>query len=323
MTIRNPTIKENNAWTCSQETKALEARAQSIQQNDRAVVSIVLGSYNRKTFLQEAIESIRCNGITVPYEIIVVDGGSTDGSKEWLIDQPDIITIVQHNRMASGNQLSKRRSWGYFMNLSFKCAAGQYIVMISDDSLLVPGAVMNGVTHCETLRQNGRNIGAVAFYWRNWPEQQEYWVGLTHGEKMFVNHGLYVRSALQQVAWIEEDRYQFYCADGDVCLKLWQQGYEVVDCPTSFVEHFSHTNLAIRTSNLESEQMDRTVYQERWRGIFFDPDKPNRRDWVYLAYQDLTKTAEAFTRANGGKSLPTERQHDRSSWLTLRNLWRA
>ena len=121
MTIRDSTIKENNVWTCSQETKALEVRAQSIQQNDRAVVSIVLGSYNRKAFLQEAIESIRCNGITVPYEIIVVDGGSTDGSKEWLINQPDIITIVQHNRMASGNQLSKRRNWGYFMNLSFKC----------------------------------------------------------------------------------------------------------------------------------------------------------------------------------------------------------
>jgi len=288
-----------------------------------ATVSIVLGTYNRKTFLQEAIQSIRQNGITLPYEIIVVDGGSTDGSTEWLIDQSEIITIVQHNRTSAVNQVSKRRSWGYFMNLGFKCAEGQYIVMISDDSLLVPGAVMNGVQHCETLRQQGHNIGAVAFYWRNWPEQQEYWVGLTHGEKMFVNHGLYVRAALQQVAWIDEDRYQFYCADGDVCLKLWQQGYEVVDCPTSFVEHFSHANLAVRTSNLESEQNDRTAYQERWRGIFFDPEKPNQRDWIYLAYEDLTKTAEGFTRAHGGMPTTIELQHGSGSWFTLRNLWRA
>src|SRR5690242_4689170 len=59
----------------------------------RAVVSIVLGSYNRKEFLNEAIQSIRRNGITVPYEIIVVDGGSTDGALEWLTRQQDVITI--------------------------------------------------------------------------------------------------------------------------------------------------------------------------------------------------------------------------------------
>ena len=312
--------RPSNATGDIQEISRLQTNPRS---SASATVSIVLGTYNRKEFLKEAIQSIRQNGITVPYEIIVVDGGSTDGSKEWLIDQPEIITIVQHNRTTSGNQRNKRRSWGYFMNLGFKCAEGQYIVMISDDSLLVPGAVMNGVKHCETLRQEGRNVGAIAFYWRNWPEQQEYWVGLTHGEKMFVNHGLYVRAALQDVAWIDEDRYQFYCADGDVCLKLWQHGYEVVDCPTSFVEHFSHANLAIRTSNLASERRDRTIYQERWRGIFFEPDKPNRRDWIYLAYEDPTKTAEGFKRANGGMLPTTEQQKRQGSWLKLRNLWPA
>ncbi len=76
-----------------------------------ATVSIVLGTYNRKAFLQEAIQSIRQNGITLPYEIIVVDGGSTDGSTEWLIDQSEIITIVQHNRTSDVNEVSKRRSW--------------------------------------------------------------------------------------------------------------------------------------------------------------------------------------------------------------------
>ncbi len=292
-----------------------------MQPETRSHVSLVLGSYNRKEFLIEAIQSIRRNGIEVPYEIIVVDGGSTDGSKEWLGSQADIITIIQHNRIAPEGQTVRRRSWGYFMNLGFKCAEGQYIVMISDDSLLVPGAVMNGIRHCEALQRQGRNIGAVAFYWRNWPEQQDYWVGLTCGGKMFVNHGLYVRAALERVGWIDEERYRFYCADGDVCLKLWEQGYEVVDCPTSFVEHFSHANLAVRQSNLEHEREDRKAYQDRWRGIFLDPSKPNLGGWIHLAHADQAHTAEGFIRANHGRSDEAGTEGRKARLFNLRKLW--
>ncbi|UCF03833.1 MAG: glycosyltransferase, partial [Deltaproteobacteria bacterium] len=66
--------------------------------SEKTEVSVVLGSYNRKRFLKAAIQSIRNNEILVPYEIIVVDGGSTDGSLSWLSKQKDIITILQHNR---------------------------------------------------------------------------------------------------------------------------------------------------------------------------------------------------------------------------------
>jgi glycosyltransferase involved in cell wall biosynthesis len=66
--------------------------------SEKTQVSVVLGSYNRRRFLKATIQSIRNNGISVPYEIIVVDGGSTDGSLRWLSWQKDIITIVQHNQ---------------------------------------------------------------------------------------------------------------------------------------------------------------------------------------------------------------------------------
>lgn len=260
----------------------------------RSVVSIVLGSYNRKEFLKSAIGSIRQNGIAVPYEIIVVDGGSTDGALEWLSRQSDIITVIQHNRTSVGQQSVKRRPWGYFMNLGFKCAEGQYIVMMSDDSLLVPGAVMNGLNQCKTLSEAGRRIGAVAFYWRNWPEQRDYWVGLTLGGKMFVNHGMYVRSALEQVGWIDQHRFQFYYADGDVCLKLWQQGYEVVDCPTSFVEHHTHANDAIRASNFLGERSDWNAYITKWEGVFYDSSKPEIGTWLTKSYEDAHRTARCF-----------------------------
>ena len=257
-------------------------------------ISVVLGTYNRLTFLKAAIESVRDNGIVVPYETIVIDGGSTDGSLQWLGEQKDIITVIHHNRGTFDGKPIVRRSWGYFMNLGFKCAQGKYILMISDDCLLVPGAAMNGLRHFEALHAAGRNVRAVAFYWRNWPEQKEYWVGLTLGSNMFVNHGMYLRRAVEEVGWIDEDRYQFYHADGDLCLKLWAQGYEVVDCPAAFVEHFTHANLPVRQSNLEQQRADWAAYLDRWTGLFYSPDEQNAGGWVYRAHEDAYRTAMRF-----------------------------
>jgi len=258
------------------------------------LISVVLGSYNRRAFLKTALESVRSNQQDFSYEIIVVDGGSTDGSVQFLANQKDVITIIQHNRGEIDGKKVKRRSWGYFMNLGFKVAQGKYILMISDDCLLVPGAVKNGVVRFEELLAEGRKIGAMAFYWRNWPEQRNYWVGVTLGKKMFVNHGLYLRSAVEEVGWIDEDRYQFYHADGDLCLKLWEKEFEVVDSTRSFVEHFTHANLKVRKSNMTSQQNDWKAYLERWTNIYYDPIKNDTGDWLYQNYNDLTRTSSSF-----------------------------
>ena len=49
-------------------------------------VSIVLGTYNRRRYLRQTLAQIRGElaGWDVPAEIIVVDGGSTDGTPGWL-----------------------------------------------------------------------------------------------------------------------------------------------------------------------------------------------------------------------------------------------
>jgi len=61
----------------------------------------VVVTYNRKTLLRQCLQSLR--GQTRPLdEIIVVDNGSTDGTKEWLDSQSDLFVIHQSNTGGAG-----------------------------------------------------------------------------------------------------------------------------------------------------------------------------------------------------------------------------
>ena len=258
------------------------------------IVSVVLGSYNRFEFLQLTIESIRREVAGLAHEIIVVDGGSTDGALAWLLAQKDIITILQHNRGEWDGKQLERRSWGYFMNLAFKCAQGKYICMVSDDALFVPGSLRRGIELCEQEQSKGHKIGAAAFYFRDWPRDAAYHVSCTLGNKLYVNHGLYLNPALEEVGYIDEETCQFYNADGDVCLSLWQAGYEVIVAPDSYVEHYPHANEAVRSTNEVLHKQDLQRYLKKWTNVFYDPVVHNLGMQISKEFTDVEKTALLF-----------------------------
>lgn len=253
------------------------------------IVSVVIGSYNRLPFLQATVETARSELKDTPHELIIVDGGSTDGTVEWLIGQKDIITILQHNRGTWQGKEIERKSWGYFMNLGFKSASGKYVCMLSDDCLVVPGAILNGIEEFNKALRKGRKIGGVAFYWRNWPEQKTYWVGRTFGERMFVNHGLYSREALEAVNFIDANTYFFYHADGDLGLRMWESGYECIDSPNSYIEHYSDANTEVRQSNLERQKQDWATYKKNWGHLSESPGS-----WDEKEHQDKSDTAKKY-----------------------------
>jgi GT2 family glycosyltransferase len=257
-------------------------------------VSVVLGSFNRCDFLKLTLGSVRKELAGLDAEIVVVDGGSTDGSLQWLLRQKDVLTIVQHNHGVWNGVPVMRRSWGYFMNLGFRAASGDYVCMLSDDCLLVPGAIRNGLRVAEQSIAVGTKVGGVAFYWRNWPEQNDYWVGLTLLGRMFVNHGLYRRDALAEVGFADEETYAFYHADGDLGLKMWDAGYVCIDSPDSYVEHYSHANLQVRTSNLMRQKEDWDNYVSKWQQISGVEDVLAGQGWVTRAFVDPESTASQF-----------------------------
>lgn len=261
------------------------------------LLSVVLGTYNRLPFLKLTIESIEKEVDGLSHEIVVLDGASSDGTVQWLKEQEDIVTIHEHDSAPAVDKERLRHSWGYFMNLGFRRARGKYVCMLSDDCLVVPGAIRNGIALFEDQLAAGNRVGAVAFYWRNWPEQKKYCVGSTLGNKMFVNHGLYLKQALEDVGFVDEETYSFYHADGDLCLKMWAKDYACIDSPDSYVEHYSHANRHLRRSHLSLQKQDWANYLARWKGLFYDEKKGDTGGWIEKKFDDTHRTALIFMQA--------------------------
>lgn len=94
---------------------------------DNPVVSIAINNYNYARFLPEAIESALNQ--TYPHvEVIVVDDGSTDNSKEIITNYGDkIIPVFKEN----GGQASA-------FNAGFAASRGDIICFLDADDLFVP-----------------------------------------------------------------------------------------------------------------------------------------------------------------------------------------
>jgi GT2 family glycosyltransferase len=236
----------------------------------RPDVSVVLGTLNRMELLKPAIESVRRSLAGLNGEIIVVDGGSSDGTRVWLCEQDDIITIIQKNRFENAGQSLRRRSWGGFMNMGFRAASAEAVAMISDDCLLLESCLKAGLERIEQARASGLNVGACAFYFRNWPEEDRYYVQRTIGGNLLVNHGIYTRAALAAAGYANEDDYVFYKADTDLSMKIWESGFVIVDSPQSICEHYIGIGEALRSGNNALIEYDRCQMRAMWPELVTD-----------------------------------------------------
>lgn len=85
-------------------------------------ISVIIPTYNRKHTLSRAIKSVN-DQTYEPFEIIIVDDGSTDGTKEWLAKRhPRVQYIYQPNAGVSAAR-----------NLGIKSAQGDWISLLDSD----------------------------------------------------------------------------------------------------------------------------------------------------------------------------------------------
>lgn len=114
------------------------------------LLSIVSGTHERLPLLQQMIESARRylhSGIA--YEFVIVDAGSTDGTVEWCLSQPDIRFIQQGSRKGA---ISAFTEGAY-------AARGQMVCFANDDIQFIDYSILAAIAYL----QEHPSCGAVAF----------------------------------------------------------------------------------------------------------------------------------------------------------------
>ncbi len=108
-------------------------------------VSVIIPTYNRRAYVQEAIESVLAQTYT-DYEIIVIDDGSTDGTAEALREQyGDRIRYEwQENQGVSAAR-----------NHGIELACGKYIAFLDSDDLWCPEKLEKQIAYLERHPSTG------------------------------------------------------------------------------------------------------------------------------------------------------------------------
>lgn len=220
-------------------------------------LSIVTGTLDRLPHLMALIPSIRAatfhapnSALHVSYEIIIVDGGSVDGTSEYLLEQPDVSIIWQ----------GERRGAVAAFNAGFEAATGRYVANLNDDALCMGACLYEA---CRAL-DNRQGVGQIALPFsdpRHPPSVHKVTVGTPPREYLYGNFAVTRRALGQSLGWWGTHSYH-YGGDTELSLQVWRAGYSVMALSShlGYVRHYR----ADDATRVENKEQGRSLGQ-RWR----------------------------------------------------------
>jgi len=214
----------------------------------RHSVSIVIPTLNRRDFLRDAVTSCRSQSFPSElYEIIIVDNGSTDGTKE-MIDQ---LNCDGHKTVRY--LLEQRRGLHWARHAGARVAAGHILAYIDDDCLVEPNWLEELHRAYAALNADAAG-GKILIRWDRQPEpwviQYEPTLGrLDLGPEMmilkpsqYINGGNFsiLRSRLFEIGGFNPDQVDDHLiGDGEtgLCEKIHKAKWRMVWVPSALAWH--------------------------------------------------------------------------------------
>ncbi len=225
------------------------------QQRDDALqiinelTSIIILTYNNSNYTKECLDSV-FQWTDVPFELIIVDNGSTDNTVQLLDNYArsySNITIIR-------NLVNKGFPAG--VNQALHNARGEYIILLNNDVVVTKGWLRHLI---ETAKQNDKIgiVGAVTNNISGWQKDNSAWYVSKehmqfHAEQTARNYRgeyyettrvrffctLLTRSLLTKIGGLDEIFTPGNYEDDDYCLRAQLAGYSIVIARGVFVHHY-------------------------------------------------------------------------------------
>ncbi|WP_172825495.1 glycosyltransferase [Geobacter sp. DSM 9736] len=239
---------------------------------DKPLVSIIIPLYNKVEYTKQCLQALSLNTDPhPPYELIIVDNASSDGTAEYLRTLSGDVTIVAN---------VKNLGFAKACNQGGRLAQGRYVVFLNNDTIPHPGwldALVRGV------EQDGADIvGAKLLY----PNGRVQHAGVAFNEQSIGYHifngfpantpavsrkrfmqcitgacMLMRRELFSELGGFDEGYVNGF-EDVDLCLRAGQRGRRILYTPESILIHFEETS----EGRKDHDQPNIRRFLSRWQG---------------------------------------------------------
>ncbi|HKE00365.1 MAG TPA: glycosyltransferase family 2 protein, partial [Planctomycetota bacterium] len=235
-------------------------------------VSIVVPVWNNLRFTKLCIGSIE-RFTAPPFETIVVDNGSTDGTPEWLSSRPDVRAIRNETN----------RGFAAACNQGIEAARGEHVVLLNNDVVVTPDWLellhdhvrvdpKLGIVAPRTNFSSGpqlvpqvgyRSLDELEGYARSFTEANR---GRRHDFPRVTGLCMFVTGPCRRAVGLLDERFGIgNFEDDDYCVRARRAGFGVTIALDVFVHHFgSQTFRALGVDYAGLLRENERKFREKW-----------------------------------------------------------
>lgn len=253
------------------------------------ILSIIIVSYQTKKLLRQCLRGVYRYPPSVPFEIMVVDNGSTDGTSTVVRDEFPNIRLYT---------LAKNLGYAKGSNIAIKEARGEFFLFMNADIAVLDRSFDNLLNFMKQRPEMGmagpqllnpdKTIQNSVFRWYNlltpfcrrtslkytkwgrrelkrflmleWDHQSERRVNWLMSSCVILR-----RRAIEE-AGVFDERYFVYLADTDLCRRFWLKNWAVIYTPTAAFIHLHHRQSAEELQLTVVHFKDWLRYVWKWHG---------------------------------------------------------
>jgi GT2 family glycosyltransferase len=248
-------------------------------------LSIIILNHNTKGILSNCLKSLENVKSELPFEVIVSDNASTDGSPQMIAKKFKWVKLIEGPNISFSNGNNRAR----------KIVKGEYVLILNSDTLIHKGALKKTVEYlddnpevgaitCKLVLENGElDMDArrrfptpwVSFYRLFFGYGKKYWYSDISPDQIHevdTIQGAFFMSpkkVLDEVDWLDE-KYIFDGEDLDLSFQIKKAGYKIIYFGEASITHLKKatrnklTDMQIKRKMEGINSMERFYRKNLW-----------------------------------------------------------